>query len=240
MTAKRNRPTERQPTADDEVSKLRVNPSGDTNQQSPAPAAPASPVALGSLRVSALSSPNPSVQPAAIGIRGAENVPEQEITKAIERTMAAIDSLSEGAAEAPAPTPITSNLGKGLAGEKLAADALARAGHTIVDMKPELKGANQPGFDMLTMKDGIVYFVDNKAHQTSGLIRHVSALEYGRFEANLQGDRGEGLRSWQLIQTAVRRSVSSAAMWCSERIDRGSLCEVDDDANADATPRRHP
>src|SRR5207249_3020292 len=44
-------------------------------------------------------------------------------------------------------------LARGNLGEKLATDALAKDGHTILDYKPDIAGTNQGGIDIVTMKE---------------------------------------------------------------------------------------
>lgn len=70
----------------------------------------------------------------------------------------------------------TKNLAKGNAGERQAAHALAADGHTVLSYKPDIKGTNQHGIDIVTIKDGNLYLIDNKAFQSAGNVRDVSAL----------------------------------------------------------------
>ncbi len=65
---------------------------------------------------------------------------------------------------------------RGNAGERLAADALAREGHTILYFKPSILGTNQGGIDIVTLRGGVVNFIDNKALTRSGNVASVSAL----------------------------------------------------------------
>ncbi len=67
-------------------------------------------------------------------------------------------------------------LKRGNLGEKLATDALAAEGHKILSYKPSILGTNQGGIDMVTIKDGFVHFIDNKALSRSGNVSSVSAL----------------------------------------------------------------
>jgi RHS repeat-associated protein len=71
---------------------------------------------------------------------------------------------------------VAANLARGNFGERMATDTLASEGHRIVSYKPNISGTNQPGIDMVTIKDGVVYFVDNKALTRSGNVSSVSAL----------------------------------------------------------------
>lgn len=75
-----------------------------------------------------------------------------------------------------ADKPVAAHLARGNFGERMATDVLASEGHRIVSYKPKISGTNQPGIDMVTIKDGIVYFVDNKALTRSGNVSSVSAL----------------------------------------------------------------
>jgi Holliday junction resolvase-like predicted endonuclease len=79
----------------------------------------------------------------------------------------------------------TEALKQGLAGERLAAESLAQQGHQILDYKPDIKGTNQGGIDIVTIKDGTVYFVDNKAYGTGRNVGSVSALEKN-FDKNVK------------------------------------------------------
>jgi Holliday junction resolvase-like predicted endonuclease len=77
----------------------------------------------------------------------------------------------------------TGRLARGNLGEKLATDFLAAERHHILDFKPSILGTNQGGIDIVTIKDGVVYFVDNKALSRSGNVSSVSALTTN-FEKN--------------------------------------------------------
>lgn len=70
----------------------------------------------------------------------------------------------------------TKNLAKGNAGERLATESLAADGHKVLSYKPDILGTNQGGIDLVTMKDGKVYLIDNKAFQSAGNINDVSSL----------------------------------------------------------------
>lgn len=78
----------------------------------------------------------------------------------------------------PAPggrTPAP-HLARGNFGERMAADRYARDGHRILSYKPDIAGTNQGGIDLVTIKDGIVRFVDNKALSRGGNVSSVTAL----------------------------------------------------------------
>ncbi|WP_219909859.1 RHS repeat-associated core domain-containing protein [Trinickia symbiotica] len=89
-----------------------------------------------------------------------------------------LSELSEGVRQTgSAPTKeVAANLARGNFGERMAADSLAADGHRIVSYKPSVSGTNQAGIDIVTVKDGVAYFVDNKALTRSGNVSSVSAL----------------------------------------------------------------
>jgi Holliday junction resolvase-like predicted endonuclease len=68
------------------------------------------------------------------------------------------------------------HLARGNFGERAAAEALAADGHTILYYKPDIMGTNQGGIDIVSIRNGMVYFIDNKAISRSGNIAEVSAL----------------------------------------------------------------
>lgn len=76
---------------------------------------------------------------------------------------------------------------RGNAGERLAADALAKDGHHILFFKPSILGTNQGGIDIVTIRNGVVHFIDNKALSRSGNVASVSALttNFGRNMADV-------------------------------------------------------
>jgi hypothetical protein len=99
------------------------------------------------------------------------------------------DNFSEGVVSAASSTTsqlygTSQRLVRGNLGERLATDALAADGHQILSFKPSIEGTNQRGFDMITMHNGVVNFVDNKALTRSGNINSVSSLTTS-FERNL-------------------------------------------------------
>jgi hypothetical protein len=83
-----------------------------------------------------------------------------------------------------APYATTQRLAGGLGGEKAAVEALAGQGHQVIWYKPDILGTNQPGIDAVTMKDGVVYLLDNKSYNTEKSVSGVSALTTN-FERNL-------------------------------------------------------
>jgi hypothetical protein len=77
------------------------------------------------------------------------------------------------------------NLAHGNVGEKLAAESMAADGHDIIMYKPDVEGTSANGIDMVTMKDGTVYLVDNKAYTSTDNIGKVSSLTGDTFQKNL-------------------------------------------------------
>jgi len=77
------------------------------------------------------------------------------------------------------------NLAHGNVGEKLSADAMAADGHDILMYKPDIEGTSANGIDMVTMKDGTVYLIDNKAYTSTDNIGKVSSLTGDTFQKNL-------------------------------------------------------
>jgi len=61
-------------------------------------------------------------------------------------------------------------------GERLAAQALAARGHAVLFFRLAVDKANEHGFDIVTMKNGKVYFIDNKAFTVGGKVYAASAL----------------------------------------------------------------
>lgn len=84
----------------------------------------------------------------------------------------------------------TPRLARGNLGERLAAEALAADGHQILSYKPSILGTNQGGIDIVSMRDGTVYLIDNKALSRDGNIASVSALTTN-FDQNLAAVRAE-------------------------------------------------
>jgi Holliday junction resolvase-like predicted endonuclease len=84
-------------------------------------------------------------------------------------------------------------LKQGLIGERLAAEGLSQQGHKILLYKPHIKGTNQGGIDIVTMKDGQVFFIDNKAYTSGRNVAAVSALDKN-FAQNVAKVRAEFTR----------------------------------------------
>lgn len=96
-------------------------------------------------------------------------------TAAERKFLSELSEAVEQAESAPSKD-VAVNLARGNFGERMAADSLAADGHRIISYKPSVLGTNQRGIDIVTFKDGVVYFVDNKALTRSGNVSSVSAL----------------------------------------------------------------
>lgn len=119
--------------------------------------------------------------------------------------------------------PTSTNLARGNTGERLATDVLVTRGHTVIDFKPSILGTNQGGIDMVTMKDGVVYLIDNKALSRGGNISSVSALTTN-FAQNLRAVRrglGQKLASHGTVGE-TRRVLQQAA----DALDNNSYVRV--------------
>lgn len=121
----------------------------------------------------------------------------------------------------------SSRLTRGLLGEKLATDALAADGHKIISYKPNLSGTNQPGFDILTLKDGYLQAVDNKALTRAGNVSSVSSLTRN-FDTNLTSARQEIATALEGATHPEQRRVLTEAI---EAIDAGRVRKVVTNAN---------
>ena len=94
----------------------------------------------------------------------------------------------------------------------MAADALANDGHTLLCYKPSILGTNQGGIDIVTMRNGVVNFIDRQlkgpyrrqqARYRAGLaeIDQASSAKFGKPFAALQPDE----------QTALLESLTASA-----------------------------
>jgi WXG100 family type VII secretion target len=142
-----------------------------------------------------------------------------EIDAALDATFQG--GRNEGAFETAA------RLRRGNLGERLATDALAADGHEILSYKPSILGTNQGGIDMVTMKDGVVYFVDNKALTRSGNVSSVSALTTNF--ANNQAAVLTELRT--AISTAGSAQEASVLQSAVDAIEAGNFKRVVTNAN---------
>ncbi len=98
------------------------------------------------------------------------------------------EAFAEHQGGASGPYETTQRLAKGLGGEKTAIEALASDRHQVLWYKPDISGTNQGGVDAVTMKDGQLYLLDNKAYGSSRNISSVPALLrnfYGNYDNTL-------------------------------------------------------
>ncbi len=110
------------------------------------------------------------------------------------------------------PYSTTPQLARGNLGERLAAEALARDGHQILSYKPSILGTNQGGIDIVTIRNGVVHLIDNKALSRGGNVSSVSALttNFGRNLTTVQNeitamlvDTTRSVSERQLLQQAL-------------------------------------
>lgn len=130
-------------------------------------------------------------------------------------------SKAEGAYET------TTQLKRGFYGENLATHALAADGHEVLNFKPDIRGTNQGGIDAVTIKDGFVYFVDNKALTRSGNVSSVSALTTN-FTKNKVAALDQMRQSLKSAPTKGEREVWQSAI---EAVESGRFKKVVTNAN---------
>jgi len=120
-------------------------------------------------------------------------------------------------------------LARGNFGERTATDALAADGHKVLSFKPDIAGTNQGGIDMVTMKGGKVYFVDNKALTRSGNVSSVSALT-----TNFAKNRATVVREFTGYANDPSRTPQERAIFrqAVERIKSGQFEKVVTNANS--------
>ncbi|MFF0518307.1 hypothetical protein ACFYTC_06390 [Actinomadura nitritigenes] len=106
--------------------------------------------------------------------------PHDEVTGVAADDVTAVPAAEGVSPSEGAPAP---RLARGNFGERAATEWLAAEGHTILSYKPDVRGTNQGGIDMVTMKGQKVFFVDNKALTRAGNVSSVSALTTN-FEKN--------------------------------------------------------
>ena len=125
-------------------------------------------------------------------------------------------------------------LARGNEGEKLAADWLAANKYEILDYKPDIKGTNQGGIDMVAMKDNKVYLVDNKALSRDGNVSSVSALTT-HFKQNLEAVK-QSLRAMadDAERSAKQRAVVQKAI---EALEKDNYVKVVTNANVTSNDR---
>ncbi|EPA06865.1 hypothetical protein [Candidatus Nitrosarchaeum limnium] len=124
-------------------------------------------------------------------------------------------------------TDINQRLARGNIGEKLATDFLAAEGHTILSFKPNIKGTNQGGIDIVTIKDGVVNFIDNKALTRSGNVSSVSSLT-----TNFQKNKDKVISELKSVlanaKSDLEKNVIQQALTA---IDRGNFKKAVTNAN---------
>jgi Domain of unknown function (DUF4157) len=106
---------------------------------------------------------------------------------------AAIDQALDAtftANEQATPFATTQRLIRGNLGERLAAEALAADGHHVLMYKPSILGTNQGGIDIVTIRNGVVHLIDNKALMQGGNVSSVPALTTN-FAQNLAATQEE-------------------------------------------------
>lgn len=118
-------------------------------------------------------------------------------------------------------------LKRGNLGEKLATDALAAKGHKILSYKPSILGTNQGGIDMVTLKDGFVHFIDNKALTRSGNVSSVSALT-----TNFAKNKDAVLKELKdALSRAVSKEEKDVLQSAVTAIEKGNYKKVVTNAN---------
>lgn len=139
------------------------------------------------------------------------------------------DFSEAGGDKGPAgPYATTQRLAGGLGGEKAAVEALATQGHQVLWYKPDILETNQGGIDAVTMKDGVVYLLDNKAYNTERNVSSVSALTTN-FEHNLgsvKSDLGK-----VLTQPDLNHEQGQVIQSALDALDRGDYIKAVTNAN---------
>jgi RHS repeat-associated protein len=143
-----------------------------------------------------------------------------EIDKALDRT------FSGGNDEGLFQT--AERLVRGNLGERLAADSLASQGHTILSFKPSILGTNQGGIDIVTIRNGVVHLIDNKALTRSGNVSSVSALTTN-FAKNLAAVRQD--LATALVRPGISQAEQQLLQQAVSAIDKGSVVRAVTNAN---------
>ena len=118
-------------------------------------------------------------------------------------------------------------LKRGNLGEKLATEALAAEGHKILSYKPSILGTNQGGIDMVTIKNGVVHFIDNKALTRSGNVSSVSALT-----TNFTKNKDAVLKELKdALAKAISKEEKDTLQNAVTAIERGNYKKVVTNAN---------
>lgn len=119
-------------------------------------------------------------------------------------------------------------LARGNFGERAATEALAADGHTILSYKPAIAGTNQGGIDMVTLLNGVVHFIDNKALTRSGNVSSVSALT-----TNFAKNRAAVVQEFTQYLNDLARPAAERAMFqrAVDNINNGKFVRAVTNAN---------
>jgi Holliday junction resolvase-like predicted endonuclease len=143
-------------------------------------------------------------QETAMGMKGF-----QEWLRSADLTLAEGEQLS--VREAGQQTGIYQGpvrMARGNFGERAATEALASDGHVILSYKPNVMGTNQGGVDIVTLKNGVVHFIDNKALTRSGNISSVSSLT-----TNFAQNRATVVKEFTEFAQDISRPAAERAMF---------------------------
>ena len=150
-------------------------------------------------------------------------MPDAKIDKAVE------SAFAEETVSLPSqPYKTTNRLARGNLGERLATEALAAEGHQILSYKPSILGTNQGGIDFVTIRNGVVHLVDNKALTRSGNVASVSSLTTN-FPKNLATIRGE--LTAMLTDSARSASERQLIRQALDALNSGNFLRVVTNAN---------
>src|SRR5580700_1260458 len=138
------------------------------------------------------------------------------------------EAFGEAAGDTGPTTPYatTQRLARGLGGEKAAVEALAAQGHQVIWYKPNILETNQGGVDAVTMKDGVVYLLDNKSYNTERNISSVSALT-----TNFDLDRVKLNLNKVLNQKDLNPEQDQVIHAALDALDRGDYVKAVTNAN---------
>ena len=124
-----------------------------------------------------------------------------------EKTQTFSKDAMQAAARSADEREGSERLARGNLGERQATDWLAANKYDILNYKPDIKGTNQGGIDMVAMKDDKDYLVDNKALSRDGNVSSVSALTTN-FKQNLEAVK----KSLQAMADDAKRPAEERAM----------------------------
>jgi RHS repeat-associated protein len=167
--------------------------------------------------------------------KGVATFAERQLAKEIPAADKFLAELSESFKAGALPEKeVAKRLAQGNFGERLAAEVLSTEGHRIVSYKPDIKGTNQGGFDIVTLKDDLVYLVDNKALTTGKNIgeRELTAL-VKNFNQNLAALKTE--LQTQLTSNALGSDERAVLQKTLDLLNQGKYSKVVTNANFIAT-----